>query len=111
MLSVVIERLKLSTCSFLFFCLRGKRKEMNQRKENFAEVQYRLWRHKTANAVICVFACRQKSLSAPKDNGARFQDVRPLRSEQSLFATRQQGGICLNGSELSRLYCGASTND
>ena len=30
--------------------------------------------------------------------------IRPLRSEQSLFATRQQGGICLNDSELSRLY-------
>ena len=29
--------------------------------------------------------------------------IRPLRSEQSLFATRQQGGICLNDSELSRL--------
>ena len=102
MLSVVIERLKLSACSFFLFVLKQKEKTNQKRKTRL--LQYRLWRYKTANAVICVFAYRQKSLSAPKDNGARFQDVRPLRSEQSLFATRQQGGICLNDSELSRLY-------
>ena len=92
MLSVVIERLKLSACSFFLFVLKQKEKTNQKRKTRL--LQYRLWRYKTANAVICVFAYRQKSLSAPKDNGARFQDVRPLRSEQSLFATRQQGGIC-----------------
>ncbi len=91
MLSVVIERLKLSACSFFLFVLKQKEKTNQKRKTRL--LQYRLWRYKTANAVICVFAYRQKSLSAPKDNGARFQDVRPLRSEQSLFATRQQGGI------------------
>ncbi len=82
--------------------MQKKRNEPKKRKLRL--LQYRLWRYKTANAVICVFAYRQKSLSAAKDNAAHLQDIRPLRSEQSLFATRQQGGICLNDSELSRLY-------
>ena len=38
----------------------------NNQEEKHAKIVYRLWRHKTANAVICVFAYRQKSLSAPK---------------------------------------------
>ena len=99
------------------------------KKKNSLRYNTALRRYKTANAVICVFAYRQKSLSAPKTT-ARINpsphpspdgrgssswnfnfiemrvrvSIRPLRSEQSLFATQQQGGICLNDSELSRLY-------
>ena len=62
----MIERLKLSACSFLSLLLRLKEKETELKKEKNAKIQYRLRRHKTANAVICVFACRQKSLSTAK---------------------------------------------
>ena len=69
--------------TFLFDC-DAKRKDGG--KEKHAKERYRFRRHKTANAVICVFACRQKSLSAPKGYGAHQPLTPPLsRWEREQF--------------------------
>ena len=58
--------------SFLFFCLRGKRKEMNQRKENFADYNTAFGGIRPLAREHVFLPFRQKSLSTAKDNAVRL---------------------------------------
>ena len=55
--------------SFSFIAIKRERNRTKEREKRKGTIRRR---QKTDNAVICVFACRQKSLSAAKDNAARL---------------------------------------
>ncbi len=78
------------------FWLRCKKKSESKRKTQNNHNTAFFRQHKTANAVTCVFALQAKIFFAQLKTNLRNLQSRPLRSEQSLFATRVQGGICLS---------------